>query len=228
VVGKMMKFKTDYLGHDALYRRRKESGAPGWDDEQTWQTWRKEILDLIASDGFPRSGKILELGCGAGNVSLLLAEKGYQVCGIDIAPTAIEWAREKAFNAKLKANFEVGDVTKLGRWEDGTFDIVMDGHCLHCIIGQDRAEVLKEAYRVLKFGGLFYISTMCGEPKEPEVVKMFDAETRCMVWDGVARRYVGKPEDILREIEAVGFKIIRQEIQTGNDTEDNLSLLAKK
>lgn len=116
----------------------------------------------------------------------------------------------------------------MGRWENGTFDIVVDGHCLHCIIGDDRSKVLKERFRVLKPDGMFYGSTMCGEPKEPEVIKMFDAETRCMVWDGVARRYIGGPEDILKEIEGIGFKIIKQEIQAGKDTEDNLSLLVKK
>lgn len=57
-----MKHKTDYPGHDALYRRRKESGAPGWDDEQPWRAWCKEILDLIASDDLSKSGKVLELG----------------------------------------------------------------------------------------------------------------------------------------------------------------------
>jgi len=186
------------------------------------------MLDLIASGDLPKSGKVLELGCGAGDVSLLFAQRGYETNGIDISPTAIEWAKEKAAKAGVKANFEVGDVTNLGRWGDGIFDIVVDGHCLHCIIGEDRAKVLKETFRVLKPGGLFYVSTMCGEPKEPEVVKMFDNETRCMIGGGVARRYIGKPEDILKEIETAGCEIIRQEIRSSNDTEDSLILIVKK
>gem|GEM_PF-230804 len=223
-----IKFKTDYPGHDALYRRRKESGSPGWDDEQTWQAWRKEILDLIASGDLPKSGKVLEIGCGAGDVSLLFAERGFQVSGIDISSTAIEWAKEKAQQAGIKAEFNVGDVRDLGLWGDETFDIAIDGHCLHCIIGNDRTEVLKEAYRVLKPGGLFYVSTMCGEPKDPEVIKMFDAETRCTVWGGVARRYIGKPEDILKEIKQHGFKIVRHEVQLNKDSQDGLVVLAEK
>ena len=91
-----MKHKTDYAGHDALYIRKKSSGERGWNDEQTWFAWRKEMLDLIASGDLPESGKLLELGCGAGDVSLLFAERGYQVTGIDISTTAIEWAKEKA------------------------------------------------------------------------------------------------------------------------------------
>lgn len=114
-----MNHKTDYPGHDALYRRKKDSGATGWDDEETWKAWSAEILEVIASGVFPGSGKILELGCGAGDVALLFAERGYQVCGIDIAPSAIEWAREKALKLGLKADFKVGDVRNLGRWEGG-------------------------------------------------------------------------------------------------------------
>ena len=39
----------------------------------------------------PRSGRVLELGCGAGDLSLALAEHGYEVHGVDIAPTAIDF-----------------------------------------------------------------------------------------------------------------------------------------
>lgn len=214
-----MNLKTNYIGHDSSYQRKKAAGQNGWDDDETWQSWKREILDLIDSADFPRSGKVLELGCGAGDVALLFAEKGYQVYGIDIAPSAIEWAREKNLKTNIKAEFEIGDVTKLGRWEDGYFDIVIDGHCLHCIIGDDRALMLKETYRVLKSGGLFYISTMCGEVKDPESKPYFNLENRCiMSRDGqIATRYIGLPEDILSEIETAGFKIVKSKVENSKD-----------
>lgn len=171
---------------------------------------------------------MLELGCGAGDVALLFAERGYQVYGIDIAPTAIEWAREKSLKANLKAEFDIGDVTKLGKWEDGYFDIVIDGHCFHCIIGDDRAEMLKEAYRVLRPGGLFYVSSMCGDPKEPEVLKNYDPGSRCIVYSGVAGRYFGRAEDIIKEIEKAGFKIKRHEVRGNNELQDDLIVLVEK
>jgi len=223
-----MSLKTNYIGHDSSYKRFKAEGMNGWNDDETWQAWRAEILALIASDGFPRTGKVLELGCGAGDVALLFAERGYQVSGIDIAPSAIEWARGKALKTGMKAEFIEGDVRNLRRWEDEIFDVVVDGHCLHCIIGDDRAEMLKEAYRVLRPGGSFYVSSMCGEPKEPEVLKIYDPESRCTIHGGVAGRYFGRAEDILKEIEEIGFKIIRQEIEAGKGTEDNMILLVKK
>ncbi|MDO9391319.1 MAG: class I SAM-dependent methyltransferase [bacterium] len=223
-----MSLKTNYIGHDSSYQRKKAAGQNGWDDDETWQAWRTEILALIASDGFPKSGKVLELGCGAGDVALLFAEKGYQVYGIDIVPSAIEWAREKSLKANIRAEFEIGDVTKLGKWEDGYFDIVIDGHCLHCIIGDDRVEMLKEAYRVLRPGGLFYVSSMCGDPKEPEVLSMYDPESRCTIHGGIAGRYFGLPEDVIKEIEKAGFKVKRHEVRGNNELQDDLIVLAEK
>lgn len=225
---KTMSLKTNYIGHDSQYKRFKAEGMNGWNDDETWQAWRAEILDLIASGDLPKSGKVLELGCGAGDVALLFAERGYQVFGIDIAPTAVEWAKEKILKTNIKAEFVDGDVRSLERWKDETFDIVIDGHCLHCIIGDDRAQVLKETYRVLKSGGLFYISTMCGDPKEPEVLSMYDPVSRCTMHGDIAGRYFGRPEDIINEIEKAGLKIVRQEIRENNGLQDDLIVLTKK
>lgn len=223
-----MSLKTNYIGHDVRYKNLKAQGKTGWNDENDWNEWRAEILALIDSDDFPKSGRVLELGCGAGDVSLLFAERGYQVSGIDIAPTAIEWAKEKILKTNIKAEFVDGDVRNLGRWKDETFDIVIDGHCLHCIIGDDRAQVLKETYRVLKSGGLFYISTMCGDPKEPEVLKNYDPGSRCMIHGGVAGRYFGLPEDVINEIQKVGFKVKRHEVRGNKELQDDLIVLAEK
>ncbi len=223
-----MKHKTDYAGHDRLYRQRRSEGKPGWDDGGQWEAWKAEIEALMGDPAFPKSGKVLELGSGAGDVALLFAERGYQVSGIEISPTAVEWASDKAKSRNLKAEFVVGDVTNLGHWDDGAFDAVIDGHCLHCIIGEDRAKVLSEAYRVLKPGGLLYLNTMCGEPDEPEVAKDFDPESRCVVVGGVARRYLGRPEGILGEVKASGFKKERYEVRTGQGRQGDLIVFARK
>ncbi|MCU0607549.1 MAG: methyltransferase domain-containing protein [Candidatus Edwardsbacteria bacterium] len=226
-----MVHKTDYLGHDLLYQRRKSEGRDGWNDDKDWQEWRADILDLIASGNLPASGKVLELGCGAGDVSLLFAGKGYQVSGIEISPTAVDWARGKALKAGLTADFQVGDVRDLGRWVDGHFNIVIDGHCLHCIIGGDRADVLSETYRVLKPGGVFYICTMCGDPKATRIREDFDPESRCLVSNGVAYRYLGRPEDVVRELNESGFKIVRKhlrEVGDNQEDQDNLLIVAVK
>jgi len=183
---------------------------------------------LIADALFPKSGAVLELGAGAGDVALLFAEKGYEAAGIEISPTAVAWAREKAVQHGLAVEFVEGSVTDLSHWDEDSFDAVVDGHCLHCIIGDDRAKVFSETFRVLKPGGLLYVSTMCGDPKEPDVVKQYNPASRCMVWNGIARRYLGRPDDIIGEIGRAGFRIERHLVVTNEGTQDDLLVYAIK
>ena len=57
-------------------------------------------------------GRVLEMGCGTGRVSLALAQSGIEVVGVDISPRMVEAARAKAEAAGLshRARFTVGDM----------------------------------------------------------------------------------------------------------------------
>ena len=50
-------------------------------------------------------GEVLELGCGEGHIARLLAGKGYRVTGVDISPTAIQWAKEKTLDTGLHVEY---------------------------------------------------------------------------------------------------------------------------
>ena len=103
--------KTNYRGHDQAYQSRKANGFPGWSENTAeYESTLIRIKGVIQEHGIPTTGKLLELGCGAGNTTLDLAELGYQISGIDISPTAIEWAQELAREREIDANFRVGDV----------------------------------------------------------------------------------------------------------------------
>jgi ubiquinone/menaquinone biosynthesis C-methylase UbiE len=153
---------------------------------------------------------------------------GFDVHGIDISPTAISWAQEKAKERNIKAEFLVGNVVDLP-YPDDFFDILVDAHCGHCIIGEDRKLFFSEAFRVLRCGGLFIVMTMCGEPKG-EIRKSFDPISRCLVVNGIAGRYIGLPEEIMEEIRSAGFHIKQWEVEVASDTEnqDDLYVVATK
>jgi len=220
--------KTDYFSHDSAYKHRKASGEPGWASSEEAEVFKRTLDNVFKAEYVPKKGRFLELGCGAGEMTLWFAEKGFEVHGIDISPTAIDWAKEKADKQNLKADFKVGSVLDLSEFPDNHFDFILDGHCLHCIIGNDRKMFLSEALRVLKPGGFFFSETMYGEIRDPEVLKLFDPVSRCMIRNGIAGRYIGQADDILVEFKQAGFEVLSYEVSPDSDSQDDLRIHATK
>lgn len=201
-----MPIRPNYLGHDDAYKRYKKSGRPGWSDEKVLQENVAELSRVLARLNPPQGAKILELGCGAGNLSIALAQRGFQVTGIDISPAAIEWANENAAALEKRPNFIVGDVLALPEANDGFFDYVLDGYCLHCIIGEDRPIFLRNAHRVLRPLGVLHIATMCDDYRG-SMPENYDRISRCTVVNGIGVRYFGPADSILAEVRKAGFTI---------------------
>ena len=87
-----------------------EAADHGLADASTREAWRA----LLASVLPPAPARIADLGCGTGTLSLLLAEMGYQVDGVDFSPRMLERAARKAatradlaFHLVLLAGFAV-------------------------------------------------------------------------------------------------------------------------
>jgi SAM-dependent methyltransferase len=217
--------KTDYQAHDKAYEHFRKQGQPGWakDYDQDFLALER----VLTSEHVPKAGKVLELGCGAGNIAIWLAQKGYEVCGVEISPTAVEWAQENAAKDNVCVDVRVGDVLDLADFPDEEFDFVLDGHCFHCIIGKDRERFLASAWRVLKPQSLFLARTMCGDIRSKEMKKLYDPESRCVVRAGVAIRYLGEPKTIVQEIEDAGFHILRWYVIPPQDEEDQDDLIVE-
>ena len=56
---------------------------------------------------------ILDLGCGTGNYALRLAERGYEVCGVDVSEPMLEIARKKGQNAPTSIHFFHSDIASI-------------------------------------------------------------------------------------------------------------------
>ncbi len=215
--------KTDYVAHDARYRRLRDEGAPGWDTADGYREREVELAWALDALELGAGARVLELGCGAGNIASSLVERGFDVTGIDISPTAIAWATERAIP---RTRFVVGDVVAE---IPGEYDLVIDGHCLHCIIGDDRARMLANVHRALVPGGSLFVATMCGDITIPELRACFDPVTRCQIVDGVAYRFIGEADELLDELRAAGFEIAHSTIcpRKGDNDQDNLWAIAR-
>lgn len=196
----------------------KAQGAAGWD----WDPAAREVeLGWALTALGPLAGKrVLELGCGPGNAAPWFVERGCAYTGVDISPAAITWANERAVPG---AAFRVGDVT---HGIDGAYDLVVDGHCLHCIIGPDRTRLLTHVRGALVPGGHLFVATMCGAVTSPALQACFDAASRCQVVDGVARRFIGDADGILAELRAAGFEVVASVVDPRDDANDQDHLWA--
>ena len=108
-------------------------------------------LEMVAS-AVPSSSRVLDVGCGTGEMAGRLIDRGYDVSGVDIAEPMVHRARER-WGAD---RFKVADGEHLP-FDDNTFEAVV---CLGVIEYQDADErTLREIRRVLKPGGRAVLST---------------------------------------------------------------------
>jgi len=123
-----------------------------------WELGRpRPILVEFVEKGFIKKGKALDICCGAGTNTVYLAENGFEVTGIDISSKAIEYAKKKAQQAKVKINFMSQNFINLP-FEDEEFDFIFDMGCFHHVEIEDRTKFIKGVHRVLKKDGSYMLT----------------------------------------------------------------------
>lgn len=110
--------------------------------------------------------RVADIGCNAGTQSILWADAGHDVVGLDINAKLLSIARERARDRPLDVRFEEGSATALP-WASDSMDVCLLVELLEHV--QDWETVISEACRVLRQGGSIYLSTtnwLC--PKQSE------------------------------------------------------------
>jgi len=124
-------------------------------------------------------GRALDLGCGPGRNALQLAAWGFEVDGVDLSPTAVAWAEERARGRDLgrdlgrvgeagvgggkgegpRIRFHCGDVFALAPAQlPGPYDLVYDSGCFHHLPPHRRISYLALLEQVLAPGGHFALT----------------------------------------------------------------------
>lgn len=135
---------------------------------QRFSLVRDKALGLLAArHGDTRPVlEVADIGCGAGTQCRLWAEMGHRVHGLDVNAPLIEVARSRAFAEDLQITFDIGSATELP-YPDASMDVALLPELLEHVAHWQAC--LDEAVRVLKPGGLLYLSTtswLC--PKQQE------------------------------------------------------------
>eukprot|EP00933_Yihiella_yeosuensis_P064194 TRINITY_DN6754_c0_g1_i1.p1 TRINITY_DN6754_c0_g1~~TRINITY_DN6754_c0_g1_i1.p1 ORF type:complete len:220 (+),score=44.20 TRINITY_DN6754_c0_g1_i1:60-719(+) len=168
---------TDRAASPALFDKlyADPEGVP-WDigkpqDELVWAVWNGEV----------RGPRVLDVGCGTGDNSVLLAMHGFEVVGFDLHPSAIAIAQERAKAAGdlrgslhlLQADiFKLEEIPELGKAQ---FDTALDSAVFHCI-GNDevQAKYVAALAQLVKPGGRLLLHALSDRNPDP--------------WEGPPRR----------------------------------------
>jgi 2-polyprenyl-3-methyl-5-hydroxy-6-metoxy-1,4-benzoquinol methylase len=142
---------SDYDEWDQIYRKYQLESL-GWELGKP-----RPILVEFVERGLIKNGKALDLCCGAGTNTIYLAEKGFDVTGIDVSQRAIQYARAKAQHTKAQINFVRQSFVELA-FGDEEFDFVFDMGCFHHVEIADRHKFIEGVHRVLKEGGDYMLT----------------------------------------------------------------------
>jgi SAM-dependent methyltransferase len=130
------------------YRLFYRLGFHPWEDLAEHPPFAGKLAELFEheeSGREPPYGRALDLGCGSAVWGIKLAERGWQVTGVDLVEQALERARERVLEAGVDMRLVPGDVTDLRDSEIGNgFRLILDTGTFHGLNADQRAGMGRE------------------------------------------------------------------------------------
>jgi 2-polyprenyl-3-methyl-5-hydroxy-6-metoxy-1,4-benzoquinol methylase len=206
----------DYTIYDTLYDEALRKGWPGWGGNERIAKGPAQVARILEKPYVPRSGRVLELGCGEGHLCRLFAARGYNVTGIDVSSRAIAWALEKEVDQK-RVIYVQGNLCESGVLAGENFDLIVDGNCLHCILGGDRPLFLQNVQRLLSADGIFFVSSLCSKGDLAVTLKHA----------GQPYRHIASLNSLLLELEQAQFQVLEWVVYA-RDKYNHISVFTRK
>lgn len=114
----------------------------------------KLLVEAVAS-GKIKPCTAVDLGCGAGNYAVWLAQQGFEVTGIDLsrqaAQLATDLAKQKGVSCRFVAADLLGDLIEF----HSSFDFAYDWEVLHHIFPEDRDRYVRNVHDILRVNGRY-------------------------------------------------------------------------
>jgi SAM-dependent methyltransferase len=147
-----------------FWEERYQANQTGWDIGQP----APPFVDFMNGPHAAPPGRMIVLGSGSGNDALFFAEKGFEVLGIDFAPSAVEKATERSKKAGLSTRFEQRNIFELLPEYQEAFDYVLEYTCFCAIPVEQRPDYVQLVHGLLKPQGkiiaVFFTHGKAGGP----------------------------------------------------------------
>ena len=146
----------DHRSHEQFYEYYAEA-SQSEETRQRFASIRDCVLRIVDQGrSVAHLLQVADIGCGAGTQSVMWAELGHQVHGLDVNQPLLELAKERAANAGYVIDFRVGSAAELP-WADASMDVCLLPELLEHIAAWKTC--LEECTRILKPGGVLFLTT---------------------------------------------------------------------
>lgn len=143
---------------DAAYR----AGTPPWDAGRP----HAELIRVL--DHYRLQPEtVLEIGCGSGADTIVLARRRFQVTAIDCSPLAIERARLRAEQQNALCHFVLADIFEFAR-SAAQFDLVYECGVYHALRQRNLQRYLDVLWRVTRPGSYYFCLACAPDPTANE------------------------------------------------------------
>jgi SAM-dependent methyltransferase len=191
-----------------FWEGRYQEGTARWDLGQP----APPFVTLLNGADAPKPGRMIVLGSGRGHDALLFAAHGFEVVGIDFAPSAIATATTTAEAQGLSAQFLQRDIFALGDEFANGFDYVLEHTCYCAIAPDQRSDYVRLVHKLLRPHGeliaLFWAHSRPGGPPfgttPDELRQRFAAEFALKSFDLVTNSVADRRnEEYLVRVQAI-------------------------
>ncbi len=159
----------------ARQRRFWTRNASSWDRQAAESPGLTRVVERVVDESAPRSGeRVVDLGCGSGQLALRIAPSVAEVVGVDVSPAMIALLEERARAGGLTNVVGRSEAIEQLAFEPESVDLVVSNYVLHHLRDEDKEAAVRKAAGWLRPGGRLVVGDMMfgrgGEARDRRII----------------------------------------------------------